>query len=127
MTFCLLFGLIEPLQRTAGELDYTRPDPYSSCRAIPAVLKGRDLNGGGPQTGTGLNRLALPCLCSKRLTNQGFRACRGNALRALITGYPLRELAEKQLLQSFSKSYAQDLPLRTFCCYYGGCGDQSAD
>ncbi len=111
MTFASL-GLIEPLLRTLESLDYTTPTPVQA-KAIPAVLKGRDLMAAA-QTGTGKTAgFALPLL--QRLTQEGAPVT-SNSVRALVL-VPTRELAE-QVHESF-RVYGQNLPLRTYAVYGG--------
>ena len=60
MTFASL-GLLDALLRTLDTLDYRTPTPVQA-KAIPAVLKGRDLMAAA-QTGTGkTGGFALPVL-----------------------------------------------------------------
>ncbi|HAW23753.1 MAG TPA: DEAD/DEAH box helicase, partial [Pseudomonas sp.] len=111
MTFASL-GLIDQLLRTLESLDYTQPTPVQT-KAIPAVLKGRDLMAAA-QTGTGKTAgFALPLL--QRLLHEGPQVT-SNSVRALVL-VPTRELAE-QVHESF-KTYGQDLPLRTYAVYGG--------
>ncbi len=111
MTFASL-GLIDQLLRTLESLDYTQPTPVQA-KAIPAVLKGRDLMAAA-QTGTGKTAgFALPLL--QRLLHEGSQVT-SNSVRALVL-VPTRELAE-QVHESF-KTYGQDLPLRTYAVYGG--------
>jgi len=111
MTFASL-GLIDQLLRTLESLDYTQPTPVQA-KAIPAVLKGRDLMAAA-QTGTGKTAgFALPLL--QRLLHEGPQVA-SNSVRALVL-VPTRELAE-QVHESF-KTYGQDLPLRTYAVYGG--------
>ena len=111
MTFASL-GLIDPLLRTLESLDYTTPTPVQA-KAIPAVLKGRDLMAAA-QTGTGKTAgFALPLL--QRLTMEGAQVA-SNSVRALVL-VPTRELAE-QVHESF-RVYGQNLPLRTYAVYGG--------
>ena len=111
MTFASL-GLIDPLLRTLESLDYTTPTPVQA-KAIPAVLKGRDLMAAA-QTGTGKTAgFALPLL--QRLTMEGAQVA-SNSVRALVL-VPTRELAE-QVHESF-RVYGQSLPLRTYAVYGG--------
>src|SRR5690606_34942274 len=111
MTFASL-GLIEPLLRTLESLDYTTPTPVQA-KAIPAVLKGRDLIAAA-QTGTGKTAgFALPLL--QRLTLEGPQVA-SNSVRTLVL-VPTRELAE-QVLQSV-QAYSQTLPLSCYAVYGG--------
>lgn len=111
MTFASL-GLIDPLLRTLESLDYTQPTPVQA-KAIPAVLKGRDLMAAA-QTGTGKTAgFALPLL--QRLLHEGPQVA-SNSIRALVL-VPTRELAE-QVHESF-RAYGQNLPLRTYAVYGG--------
>ncbi|HBM09918.1 DEAD/DEAH box helicase [Pseudomonas sp. Choline-3u-10] len=111
MTFASL-GLIDQLLRTLESLEYTQPTPVQA-KAIPAVLKGRDLMAAA-QTGTGKTAgFALPLL--QRLLHEGPQVA-SNSVRALVL-VPTRELAE-QVHESF-RTYGQDLPLRTYAVYGG--------
>ncbi|MCY1336980.1 ATP-dependent RNA helicase RhlE [compost metagenome] len=111
MTFASL-GLIEPLLRALEGLDYKTPTPVQA-RAIPAVLKGRDLLAAA-QTGTGKTAgFALPLL--QRLLQEGPQVA-ANSARALVL-VPTRELAE-QVHASF-RAYGQHVPLRTAVAYGG--------
>ena len=111
MTFASL-GLIDALLRTLESLDYRTPTPVQA-KAIPAVLKGRDLMAAA-QTGTGKTAgFALPLL--QRLTQEGPQVA-SNSVRALVL-VPTRELAE-QVHESF-RAYGQNLPLRTYAVYGG--------
>jgi superfamily II DNA/RNA helicase len=111
MTFASL-GLIDALLRTLDTLDYRTPTPVQA-KAIPAVLKGRDLMAAA-QTGTGKTAgFALPLL--QRLTQEGPQVA-SNSVRALVL-VPTRELAE-QVHESF-RVYGQNLPLRTYAVYGG--------
>ena len=111
MTFASL-GLIDPLLRTLESLDYTKPTPVQA-KAIPAVLKGRDLMAAA-QTGTGKTAgFALPLL--QRLLQEGPQVT-SNSTRALVL-VPTRELAE-QVHESF-RTYGQHLPLRSYAVYGG--------
>jgi ATP-dependent RNA helicase RhlE len=111
MTFASL-GLIDPLLRTLESLDYTQPTPIQA-KAIPAVLKGRDLMAAA-QTGTGKTAgFALPLL--QRLLHEGPQVA-SNSIRALVL-VPTRELAE-QVHESF-RAYGQNLPLRSYAVYGG--------
>ncbi|HAQ87425.1 MAG TPA: DEAD/DEAH box helicase, partial [Pseudomonas sp.] len=79
MTFASL-GLIDQLLRTLESLDYTQPTPVQT-KAIPAVLKGRDLMAAA-QTGTGKTAgFALPLL--QRLLHEGPQVT-SNSVRALV-------------------------------------------
>ncbi|QLF94024.1 DEAD/DEAH box helicase [Pseudomonas sp. ABC1] len=111
MTFASL-GLIDPLLRTLEHLDYRTPTPVQ-LKAIPAVLKGRDVLAAA-QTGTGKTAaFALPLL--QRLLQQGAPVA-SNALRALVL-VPTRELAEQ--VHESVRAYASGLPLSTYAVYGG--------
>jgi ATP-dependent RNA helicase RhlE len=85
-------NLIEPLERAIAKQGYTEPTPIQS-KAIPDLLKGRDLIGIA-QTGTGKTAaFVLPIL--QRMTEKN--SC---ALRTLVLT-PTRELAA-QIGESFS-------------------------
>jgi superfamily II DNA/RNA helicase len=112
MSFSSL-GLLESLVRVAAERNYAAPTPVQTA-AIPAVLRGRDVQASA-QTGSGKTAaFALPIL--QRLT-AGARE-RGRFVRALIL-VPTRELAA-QIGASF-RDYARHLPtpLKTLVVYGG--------
>jgi ATP-dependent RNA helicase RhlE len=89
------FGLAAPLNHALAKLGYAHPTPIQA-RAIPPLMKGRDLIGIA-QTGTGKTAaFALPIL--NGLVTDQRRAPRGGA-RVLVLS-PTRELAS-QIAQSF--------------------------
>jgi len=91
MSFIQL-NLIEPLEKAVAKQGYTEPTPIQS-KAIPELLKGRDLIGIA-QTGTGKTAaFVLPIL--QRMTEKNSRT-----IRTLILA-PTRELAA-QIGESFS-------------------------
>ena len=96
--------LSQPLLKALAQEGYDKPTPIQA-RAIPDLLKGRDLLGIA-QTGTGKTAaFALPIL--EFLAKKPDRAARGTA-RALILA-PTRELAS-QIGESF-KSYGRFLKI----------------
>ena len=106
--------LKRPLLRAVADIGYTEPTPIQQ-KAIPAILRGRDIIGCA-QTGTGKTAaFALPIL--QRLHQQP-RERSFPAIRALILT-PTRELAI-QIDQSFT-DYGRYLPLR-HTVIYGGVG-----
>jgi len=107
------FGLSAPLLRAVAERGYTAPTPIQAA-AIPAVLRGQDVQASA-QTGSGKTAaFALPIL---EALSAGRRE-RGRFVRALIL-VPTRELAA-QIGESF-RVYARFLPepLKTLVVYGG--------
>ena len=112
MTFQEL-NLSKPILRAVAQAGYEKPSPIQA-KAIPPVLKGRDLMGCA-QTGTGKTAaFALPMLdlLSAR------PASKPGSIRALILT-PTRELA-LQIEESFGQ-YGKYLPLR-HTVIFGGVG-----
>ncbi|MDP2749320.1 MAG: DEAD/DEAH box helicase [Nanoarchaeota archaeon] len=106
-------NLIEPLERAITKQGYTEPTPIQS-KAIPDLLKGRDLIGIA-QTGTGKTAaFVLPIL--QRMTEKYPRT-----LRTLILA-PTRELAA-QIGESFS-AYGEFLKFK-HTVIFGGVGQGS--
>ena len=104
--------LIEPVLRAVGEEGYTIPTPIQS-KAIPLILKGRDLLGCA-QTGTGKTAaFAVPILqmMSVKQTFEKKRKVRGLILT------PTRELAI-QIEESFN-SYGRHLNLKNKVIFGG--------
>ncbi len=105
-------GLSDPLLRALEKQGYTQPTPIQE-RAIPEVLKGRDLLAAA-QTGTGKTAaFTLPIL-----QNLSGKPRPGRNARALILT-PTRELAA-QIEQSI-KTYGAEVPLRS-AVIFGGVG-----
>jgi len=106
-------GLVAELVRAVSEKGYTEPTPVQ-CRAIPAILAGRDILAGA-QTGTGKTAgFALPLL--QRLA--GGQRPRERSVRALILT-PTRELAAQ--VQESVRTYGRHLPLKS-TVIFGGVG-----
>lgn len=107
--------LASPLQRAIRTVGYEHPTPIQA-KAIPSLLKGKDLLGIA-QTGTGKTAaFALPIL--QLLLDSGkFRAPK--TCRALIL-LPTRELAIQ--VEDCFKQYAQFTAIST-TCIFGGVGD----
>jgi len=106
-------NLIEPLERAITKQGYTEPTPIQS-KAIPDLLKGRDLIGIA-QTGTGKTAaFVLPIL--QRMTEKYPRT-----IRTLILA-PTRELAA-QIGESFS-AYGEFLKFK-HTVIFGGVGQGS--
>ena len=106
-------GLSEPLLRVVAERNYPAPTPIQAM-AIPAVLRGSDVQASA-QTGSGKTAaFALPILQSLAATPRE----RGRFVRALIL-VPTRELAA-QIGESF-RNYARHLPtpIKTLVVYGG--------
>jgi len=97
--------LIEPLLRAVAEAGYVKPTPIQ-VRAIPPLLKGRDMIGCA-QTGTGKTAaFALPVL--QLLTEHS--ASRGRRVPRALVLSPTRELAA-QIGESF-RQYGTHLHVR---------------
>jgi ATP-dependent RNA helicase RhlE len=105
-------GLAAPLTAALAKLGFTRPTPIQA-RAIPPLMKGRDLVGIA-QTGTGKTAaFALPIL--HKLTTDRRPTPKGGA-RVLILS-PTRELAS-QIAQSF-RDISGGLPLKVAVVFGG--------
>ena len=106
-------NLIEPIQRALKSEGYTEPTPIQ-VKAIPELLKGRDLLGCA-QTGTGKTAaFALPIL---QALAQDDEKVKGNRVTKALVVAPTRELAI-QIANSF-KTYAKNLEIRTVPIYGG--------
>ncbi|MEW5880870.1 MAG: DEAD/DEAH box helicase [Pseudomonadota bacterium] len=109
------FGLDPLIVAAVKEMGYTTPTPIQS-KAIPVVLKGRDVMGAA-QTGTGKTAgFGLPML--QRLlphANTSMSPAR-HPVRGLVLT-PTRELAE-QVAENLKK-YASKTALRVTCVYGG--------
>ena len=106
-------NLIEPIQRALKSEGYTEPTPIQ-VKAIPELLKGRDLLGCA-QTGTGKTAaFALPIL--QGLVENDEKVKGKRVTKALVVA-PTRELAI-QISNSF-KAYAKNLEIRTVPIYGG--------
>lgn len=104
MTFSTL-GLSDPILRAVGELGYVAPTAIQE-KAIPAILKGRDILATA-QTGTGKTAsFVLPIL----ETLSGERKRRAKRCRALIL-VPTRELAMQ--VEATIGQYGKHLSLRS--------------
>ena len=102
--------LIDPIAKALKEEGYTQPTPIQA-KAIPSILKGRDLLGTA-QTGTGKTAaFAIPIL--QNLTEKNIR---NNQIKALILT-PTRELAI-QIEESFN-AYGRHLKLRNLVVFGG--------
>jgi len=98
------FGLSEKIVKATDKLGYTTPTPIQA-KAIPAVLKGKDLLAGA-QTGTGKTAgFVLPMLHRLEET----KLANHRPIRGLIIT-PTRELAA-QVEQSV-RDYSQFMPSR---------------
>ncbi len=96
-------GLIPPLARAVSEMGFTAPTPIQT-EAIPAILKGADLQGCA-QTGSGKTAaFALPLL---QLLQQDGTTHLPRRVRALVL-VPTRELAAQ--VGEVLRSLAQHLP-----------------
>ena len=106
------FGLAAPLTHALAELGFQRPTPIQA-RAIPPLMKGRDLVGIA-QTGTGKTAaFALPIL--HKLASEKRPAPKGGA-RVLVLS-PTRELAS-QIAESF-RDLSGALPLKVAVVFGG--------
>lgn len=105
-------GLSADLLRAISEQGYSEPTPIQ-CKAIPAILEGRDVMGAA-QTGTGKTAgFTLPLL--QRLSETPVRHG-PRPVRALVLT-PTRELAA-QVFESV-KTYGRHLPLRSAVMFGG--------
>lgn len=103
--------LIEPIVKSIHELGYTNPTPIQQ-KAIPEVLKGRDVLGCA-QTGTGKTAaFAIPML--QNLSHSKYK--NNKKIKALILT-PTRELAI-QIEENF-KEYGKRLPLKSLVIFGG--------
>lgn len=103
--------LIEPIVKSIHELGYTNPTPIQQ-KAIPEVLKGRDVLGCA-QTGTGKTAaFAIPML--QNLSHPKYK--NNKKIKALILT-PTRELAI-QIEENF-KEYGKRLPLKSLVIFGG--------
>ncbi len=109
------FGLDARLVATVRSLGYVKPTPIQS-KAIPIVMKGRDVMGAA-QTGTGKTAgFALPILHKLApLANTSMSPAR-HPVRALILA-PTRELADQ--VATNVQQYAAQTPLRCAVVYGG--------
>lgn len=104
--------LIDPILKALETQGYETPTPIQS-KAIPPILKGRDLLGTA-QTGTGKTAaFAIPIL--QRLT-QNTTSNRRKGIRALIVT-PTRELAIQ--IQENIEAYGAHLPLKNMVLFGG--------
>ena len=109
-------GLGPKITKAVREAGYTEPTPIQS-KAIPIVLRGRDLVGIA-QTGTGKTAaFVLPIL--EQLAAKGSASGR-RAIRCLILA-PTRELALQ--IEENARKYSRHLHLR-IAAIYGGVGEQ---
>lgn len=105
--------LIEPIKKALMTEGYTKPTPIQT-KAIPSLLKGKDLLGCA-QTGTGKTAaFAIPILQGLALKQKSLTGPR--QIKALIVA-PTRELAI-QIRDSF-KTYGKNLELKTLVIYGG--------
>ncbi|MEE9347997.1 MAG: DEAD/DEAH box helicase [Robiginitomaculum sp.] len=111
-------GLSDTLLTTLTAQGYETPTPIQA-KAIPAVIRGRDVIGLA-QTGTGKTAaFSLPIL--HNLTKDDMDGPKGNhnkfrPIKVLILS-PTRELAAQ--IETAIRSYAKGLPLRTACVVGG--------
>jgi ATP-dependent RNA helicase RhlE len=109
-------GLEPRLTKAVREAGYTEPTPIQT-KAIPVVLKGRDVIGIA-QTGTGKTAaFVLPIL--QRLASQGAPMGR-RGMRALVIA-PTRELVVQ--IEENVRKYAKHLRIRV-ATVFGGVGEQ---
>lgn len=109
-------GLGPNISKAVREAGYTEPTPIQT-KAIPAVLRGRDVIGIA-QTGTGKTAaFVLPIL--QRLSTQGPKMGR-RGLRALIVA-PTRELVVQ--IEENVRKYARHVHIRS-ATVYGGVGER---
>lgn len=106
-------SIIEPIQRALKTEGYTKATPIQE-RAIPSLLKGKDLLGCA-QTGTGKTAaFAIPIL--QGLSSEQSNSKGNRQIKALILA-PTRELAI-QIGDSF-EAYGKNLNLRTLVIFGG--------
>ena len=104
-------GLSDPLQKAVSDQGYTTPSPIQA-KAIPAILKGKDVMAAA-QTGTGKTAgFTLPIL---ELLSQGSRAKANNARTLILT--PTRELAAQ--VESSIITYGKYMNLSSAVVYGG--------
>ncbi len=104
-------GLSKPLQRAVAEQGYDTPSPIQA-KAIPAVLKGRDVMAAA-QTGTGKTAgFTLPIL---ELLSRG-KPAKSNSARTLILT-PTRELAAQ--VEASVMTYGKYMNLRSAVVFGG--------
>jgi ATP-dependent RNA helicase RhlE len=109
------FGLDLRLIEAIGVMGYSRPTPIQS-KAIPLVMKGRDVMGAA-QTGTGKTAgFALPILHRLLPHANASRSPARHPVRALILT-PTRELADQ--VSENIRQYASRTPLRTAVVFGG--------
>src|ERR1700730_8863161 len=109
-------GLGPNITKAVREAGYTEPTPIQT-KAIPAVLRGRDVIGIA-QTGTGKTAaFVLPIL--QRLSTHGSKMGR-RGLRALVVA-PTRELVVQ--IEENVRKYARHVHLRSVTVY-GGVGER---
>ena len=109
------FGFDPRLTEAVLALGYTKPTPIQS-KAIPIVMKGRDVMGAA-QTGTGKTAgFALPILQRLLPHSSTSMSPARHPVRALILA-PTRELADQ--VGENVKQYAARTPLRTATVYGG--------
>jgi ATP-dependent RNA helicase RhlE len=115
MSFSSL-GLSEPLLNTIAELGYDKPTAIQN-KAIPLILKGRDIVAAA-QTGTGKTAsFVLPLLASLHTKyKQTDKVLRGKRIRALILT-PTRELAVQ--VEESIRQYGKYLDLSSMAMYGG--------
>lgn len=104
-------GLSDPLQKAVSDQGYTTPSPIQA-KAIPAILKGKDVMAAA-QTGTGKTAgFTLPIL---ELLSKGSRAKANNARTLILT--PTRELAAQ--VESSIITYGKYMELSSAVVYGG--------
>ena len=109
-------GLGPNISKAVREAGYTEPTPIQT-KAIPAILRGRDVIGIA-QTGTGKTAaFVLPIL--QRLSTHGSKTGR-RGLRALIVA-PTRELVVQ--IEENVRKYSRHLHIRS-ATVYGGVGER---
>jgi ATP-dependent RNA helicase RhlE len=115
------FGLSPEILRAVQEMHYTTPTPIQE-KAIPDVLRGKDLLGSA-QTGTGKTAaFALPIL--HRLAAAETRTARGRRVVRSLVLTPTRELA-MQIAESFG-DYGRHTGMR-HAVIYGGVSQRTQE
>ncbi len=106
------FGLIKPIERALGDINYVDPTPIQQ-QSIPSLLKGRDILGCA-QTGTGKTAaFSLPII---QHLAKNRRKRETGIVRALIVT-PTRELAD-QIYQNM-RMYARYLDVNSVVVFGG--------
>ncbi|WP_156499496.1 DEAD/DEAH box helicase, partial [Oleiphilus sp. HI0061] len=104
-------GLSDPILKAITDKGYTEPSPIQ-CKAIPAIIAGRDVVAAS-QTGTGKTASFVLPLLEKLNVPYNYR---GKRIRALIIT-PTRELTEQ--IEANITQYGKYLNLKSMAMYGG--------